>query len=131
MKGFFIKPLNYVQIIFCMLREAVIDWMNLVYEMLRAGSTQADSDSGAEVARKFNDNFNKTNQKFQEIEQSIKDGIASNIPIGSSTTAGVVKSSDSANKVTIGEDGTMEVVSLDVQKLIQDENDYIILDGDI
>ena len=49
--------------------------MGLVYELLRAGSTQADSDSGAEVARKFNDNFDKTAKKFQEIEQSIKDVI--------------------------------------------------------
>lgn len=105
--------------------------MGLVYELLRAGSTQADSDSGAEVARKFNDNFDKTAKKFQEIEQSIKDGIEINIPIGNFTTAGVVKSSNSVNKIVIGEDGTMEVASLNVQKLTQDENEYIILDGDI
>lgn len=105
--------------------------MNLVYEMLRAGSTQADSDSGSDVARKFNENFKNTEKKFQEIEEQIENGVNANIPIGSSSTAGIVKSSSSVNQVSISEDGTMEVASLDVQKLTQEDNDYIILDGNI
>ena len=95
--------------------------MNFVYELLRAGTTQANSDSGAEVARKINDNFKKVQDKFAEVDQSIKEGVAADVPIGDETTAGAVKSSN----------GTMEVNSLNVNKLEQDDGDYIILDGDI
>lgn len=105
--------------------------MNFVYELLRAGTTQANSDSGAEVARKINDNFKKVQDKFAEVDQSIQEGVTVNVPIGDATTAGAVKSSNSENKVTISEDGTMEVNSLNVNKLEQDDGDYIILDGEI
>lgn len=105
--------------------------MNFVYELLRAGTTQANSDSGAEVARKINDNFKKVQDKFAEVDESIKESVAADIPIGDETTAGVVKSSSSENKVSISKDGVMEVTSLNVNKLKQNNGDYIILDGDI
>lgn len=105
--------------------------MDFVYELLRAGLTQADSDSGSDVARKVNDNFKKVQDKFKEVDESIKKGVAADVPIGDESTAGTVKSSNSENKVTIGEDGTMEVASLNVNKLEQDDGDYIILDGNI
>ena len=44
---------------------------DFVYEKLRAGTTQNDSDSGSEVARKFNDNFEKVAEKFTEISEKI------------------------------------------------------------
>jgi len=47
--------------------------MDFIYELLRAGTTQNDSDSGSEVARKFNDNFQKVQEKFSEIDQTLKD----------------------------------------------------------
>ena len=103
--------------------------MNFVYELLRAGTTQANSDSGSEVARKINDNFKNVQDKFTELD--IQEGVTVNVPIGDATTAGIVKSSDSENMVTIGKDGTMEVASLNVNKLKQDDGDYIILDGNI
>lgn len=105
--------------------------MNFVYELLRAGTTQANSDSGAEVARKINDNFKKVQDKFAEVDKSIQEGVAADVPIGDETTAGIVKSSNSENKVSINKDGTMEVVSLNVNKLKQDNGDYIILDGNV
>ena len=105
--------------------------MNFVYELLRAGSTPTDSDSGAEVARKVNDNFKKVQDKFSEIDKSIKDGVAADVPIGDATTAGIVKSSNAENKVSIDKDGTMDVSSLNVNKLKQNDGDYIILDGNI
>ena len=104
---------------------------DFVYELLRAGTTQSNSDSGAEVARKINDNFKKVKEKFAEVDQSIEEGVAADVPIGDETTAGTVKSSTSENKVTISEDGTMEVNSLNVNKLEQDDGDYIILDGNV
>lgn len=105
--------------------------MNFVYELLRAGTTQANSDSGSEVARKINDNFKNVQDKFAELDKTIQEGVTVNVPIGDATTAGIVKSSDSENMVTIGKDGTMEVASLNVNKLKQDDGDYIILDGNI
>lgn len=105
--------------------------MNFVYELLRAGTTQANSDSGSEVARKINSNFQKVQDKFAELDKTIQDGVTVDVPIGDATTAGTVKSSNSENKVTIGGDGTMEVNSLNVNKLEQDDGDYIILDGNI
>ena len=105
--------------------------MNFVYELLRAGTTQANSDSGSEVARKINDNFKNVQDKFTELDKTIQEGVTVNVHIVDATTAGIVKSSDSENMVTIGKDGTMEVASLNVNKLKQDDGDYIILDGNI
>lgn len=118
--------------------------MDFVYELLRAGTTQSDSDTGSEVARKFNENFEKVSEKFTELDQSLSESIRNilvggksqtvsegqvEIPIGDSTQAGVVKSSDEKNKININQDGTMEVSSLGVDKLVQDDGDYVILDG--
>ena len=103
--------------------------MNFVYELLRAGTTQANSDSGSEVARKINDNFKNVQDKFTELDKTIQEGVTVNVPIGDATTAGIVKSSDSENMVTICKDGTMEVASLNVNKLKQAVGAYINLDG--
>ena len=51
------------------------------------------------------------------------------IPVGSSDALGVVKSSDAENKVAIGTDGVMEVNSINVNKLVQADGDYLILNG--
>lgn len=116
--------------------------MNFVYELLRAGKTKADSDTGSEVARKVNDNFEKVKEALNSMDQSldtkvqgaimqvVNDGTFE-VPIGNSEKAGVVKSSDNENKVSISEDGIMEVVSLNVDKLVQDDSAFIILDGNI
>lgn len=53
---------------------------------------------------------------------------AVNIPVGG-TVLGVVMSSDAQNKISIGADGTMEVNSVNVTKLVQDNESYLILDG--
>ena len=52
-----------------------------------------------------------------------------NIPIGTEDTLGVVASSANENKVAIATDGTMEVNSLNVNKLVQTTGDTLILDG--
>ena len=52
-----------------------------------------------------------------------------NIPIATGILAGLVKSAEGENKVAVGADGTMEVNSLNVNKLVQTEGDYIILNG--
>jgi hypothetical protein len=51
------------------------------------------------------------------------------IPVANSTLLGVVMASVAENKIAVAEDGTMEVNSLNVNKLVQTEGDVLILDG--
>lgn len=54
---------------------------------------------------------------------------AVNVPLAAGENAGVVMSSAAENKVSVGEDGTMEVNSLNITKLVQAEGDTLVLDG--
>lgn len=54
---------------------------------------------------------------------------AVNIPIATAQALGVVMGSTSENKVAVGTDGTMEVNSVNVSKLVQTAGDTLILDG--
>ena len=45
---------------------------DLIYEKLQAGTTKEDSDSGAEVARKFNDNFQKVSEVLGNVADTAK-----------------------------------------------------------
>jgi hypothetical protein len=40
-----------------------------------------------------------------------------------------VKSSEEENKIAILEDGTMSINEVDIEKITQDEDDFLILDG--
>lgn len=51
------------------------------------------------------------------------------IVIATAQAAGVVKSSDAENKIAVGVDGTMEVNSLNVKKLVQTAGDTLTLNG--
>lgn len=52
-----------------------------------------------------------------------------NLPIATTETLGLSKSSTEAGKVSVAEDGTMSVNSLDVSKLYIAEGDELVLDG--
>ena len=52
-----------------------------------------------------------------------------NVPVATNTLLGVVMSSTAENKIAVGVDGTMEVNSLNVNKLTQDAGSYLVLDG--
>ena len=54
---------------------------------------------------------------------------AVDIPISTAEVLGVVMSSAAENKVSVGADGTMEVNSVNVNKLTQTDGEYLILDG--
>lgn len=56
--------------------------MNFIYELLRAGTNVSNSDSGSEVARKFNDNFQNVQDKFSEIDQQLAEERVKGITIG-------------------------------------------------
>lgn len=52
-----------------------------------------------------------------------------NIPVATADAFGVVKSADGENKVMVAEDGTMEVGSVNVNRLVQTEDEVLILNG--
>lgn len=49
------------------------------------------------------------------------------IPVATADAHGVVKSSADENKVAVAEDGTMEVNSLNVNKLVQADGEYLVM----
>jgi hypothetical protein len=51
------------------------------------------------------------------------------LPIADADTLGGVKSSEAENKVAVANDGTMEINSLNVNKLVQTSGEYIVLNG--
>ncbi|MBQ8570259.1 MAG: hypothetical protein IJ444_01975 [Kiritimatiellae bacterium] len=51
------------------------------------------------------------------------------IPVATADAYGVVKSSADENKVAVAEDGTMEVNSLNANKLVQTDGEYLIMNG--
>ena len=55
-------------------------------------------------------------------------GVAT-IPIATNSLLGVVLGSDAENKVKVNVDGTMEVNSLNINKLVQGAEDVLVLDG--
>lgn len=57
-----------------------------------------------------------------------EDGVAT-IPIATADAAGAVKGSAAENAVAISGDGTMTVNNINVNKLVQTENELLILDG--
>ncbi len=61
-------------------------------------------------------------------EDKIAD-IVYSLAIADADTIGGVKSSEEENKITVAEDGTMELNSLNVNKLVQDEGSALILNG--
>lgn len=51
------------------------------------------------------------------------------IPVATNTLLGVVMSSDAENKIKVSDDGTMEVNSINVNKLVQTADDVLVLNG--
>ena len=66
-----------------------------------------------------------------KVNGSVLDVVDKSVNIGIATeeTFGVVLSSTDENKVTVVSDGTMEVASVNVNKLVQTSGDYLILNG--
>jgi len=119
---------------------------DLNYESLKAGTTKENSDSGAEVARKINENFKKTADELNEINKKIQSGATAkiaingtvleadengtiNLPVVSKEQIGLVSSSEEEDAIVADKNGAMKVNSLNVNKLVQADDDFIILDG--
>ena len=66
--------------------------------------------------------------KIGETSLDVKDGIVV-LPLALSTQAGLVKSSNAENAISVTESGIMMVNSVNVNKLVQTTGDWIILNG--
>lgn len=66
--------------------------------------------------------------KVNEVPLLASDGSV-NIGLATSSAAGVVMGSEAENKVKVDADGTMEVNSLNINKLVQSAEDVLVLDG--
>ena len=66
--------------------------------------------------------------KLNGVELDISEEKTVNIPIAGNN-AGVVVSSESDNKISVLEDGSMEVNNVNVNKLVQSEGDTLVLDS--
>lgn len=62
------------------------------------------------------------------VELQVTEGVV-DLPIATQEKIGLVKGSNEDNKISILEDGTMEVNSLDVTRLTQTNGDSFVLDG--
>ena len=85
----------------------------------RLQNVEAGAEVNTIVAIKLGDN---------ESTLPLTDRIAT-IPVATAEQYGVVLSSAEENKVAVRDDGTMEVNSLNVNKLTQSDDEYIILNG--
>lgn len=82
---------------------------------------EALSDSVASIEQKFS--LYPTKKELENGEISVLARIAT------SENTGVVKGSDETNKVSVNDDGTMTVNNVSVNKLVQDDDEFIIMDG--
>lgn len=66
--------------------------------------------------------------KINGVAQTITDKEV-NIPMATGTLLGVVMGSTAENKISVAEDGTMSVNSVNVNKLVQTDGEYLIMNG--
>lgn len=67
---------------------------------------------------------------YQQVLELLNNGsFATDIPAATAQRLGLVRSSDVRNGISVHPDGSMEVNSLDVSRLVQTESDTLILNG--
>ena len=97
------------------------------------------------VNEEFRSALERIDSKLGSIEDNAQENViesikmnGSDLPVASKTvdipraaiaTPGIVMGSADANKVAVLDDGTMEVNSLNVNKLVQGDSDVLILSG--
>ena len=107
--------------------EGLADWITTNRDSIAGlfDTTSATKLNGIEAGAQVND---LEVVKIAGTALPISDK-AVDIPIATAEALGVVMSSAAENKVSVGADGTMEVNSVNVNKLVQDENTTLILNG--
>lgn len=107
--------------------EGLGDWITTNRDSVAGlfDTTSATKLNGIEVGAQVND---LEVVKIAGTALPISDK-AVDIPIATAEALGVVMSSTAENKVSVGADGTMEVNSVNVNKLAQTEGEFLILNG--
>ena len=107
--------------------EGLGDWVTTNRDSIAGlfDTTSANKLSGIEAGAQVND---LEVVKIAGTALPISDK-AVDIPIATAEALGVVMSSTAENKVSVGADGTMEVNSVNVNKLAQTEGEFLILNG--
>ena len=85
-------------------------------------------DAAEQNAKDYADNHAKDHVKYTDLENN---GWQNYIPVATLENLGVVKSSEAVNKVKVAADGTMEVNNINISKLVQDEGQVFVLDGNV
>ena len=107
-----------------------IDTLNEIAAWIVNDSTGA-AKMNADIAKNTN-SIDSITTKLFGISGTVKDyvdGKVSAIPVASNTLLGLVMGSTADNKISINSDGTMEVNSLNVNRLKQTEGEELILCG--
>lgn len=107
--------------------EGLDDWITTNRDTVAGlfDTTSADKLNGIEAGAQANIlEAVKVNGTALEITNKAVD-----IPVATDTLLGLVMGSTAENKVAVAADGTMEVNSVNVNKLVQDENTALILNG--
>ena len=86
-----------------------------------AGNIKANTDAIAAIN-------NETNGILAQAKKYTDDSIAA-LPFATAEKAGLVKSSSGMDKITVAEDGTMEINQISVSKLHVSEDDEFVLNG--
>ena len=107
--------------------DSDIDTLNeiaawIVNDTTGAAKMNADISANTAAITKLNGDVNTPG--------SVLSMIASNAPaIATSEIAGIVKSTAAENGISVAQDGTMSVNSISVNKLVQSEDDILVLNG--
>ena len=107
--------------------EGLGDWITTNRDSIAGlfDTTNANKLNGIEVGAQVND---LEVVKIAGTALPISDK-AVDIPVATAEALGVVMSSAAENKVSVGADGTMEVNSVNVNKLVQTDSEALILNG--
>ena len=117
------------------LETVTIPGLNDKYVAKEEGKGLSTKDFTAELFNKLNNIEDEAKDNVIEIikiggvEAEVAEDKSIDIPKATAESLGVVKSSDAENGVKVNEDGTMTVNSLNVNKLVQTEGEFIILNG--
>ena len=68
-----------------------------------------------------------TQEEFRALKQMISN--VATPPLATAQSAGLVKSSNATNQISVGNDGTMTINSMGIDKLVNVQNVELILDG--
>lgn len=108
--------------------DGVSDEFELADKILSIKTIEMDKVAGLPEALSARDNVIEK-LSIAGTEAVIQDDKTAMIPAADNATYGVVMGVEAENKVFIAEDGSMEVHTLSVSKLVQAEDEILIMDG--